>query len=40
MEMSRKNRRTMMLIAFWVLGIATIAGLFYWAFARSKPDVG
>jgi hypothetical protein len=35
-DKSRKDRRTFMLLAFWILGFAVIAGLFYWAFVRSR----
>jgi hypothetical protein len=39
-EKSRSSRRNLMLAAFWVLGIVAIVGLFYWAFVRSKPEIG
>ena len=35
---SRKSRRNLMLLAFWALGLAAIAGLIYWAFVRSRPE--
>jgi hypothetical protein len=36
-ESSRRNQRTLLLVAFWALGILAIAGLSYWAFVLKSP---